>query len=478
MDARLAEYVRGQWPALVHYATLLCGDDGEAEEVVQATLTRVALRWRFVQDKSNPDGYVRRALIRACIASGKPRRREPVLDDIAGVVDVERSRQVDDSEMVRRALATLPPRQRAVLVLRYLDDASDATTADQLGCSVGTVRSQAAKGLARVGVLMNVPAGDGLQAPVTEIEERLRAALASAPRPVTRTAAPMAEMDRRLRRLRVRRAALAVVCLAVAAAVAIPLSHVRRHPPDRGAPAPHQVEPWPAHHLVDFASATAGGGFVWSTEQRAGKRGEISQVDRRDPRTGRVLQSFPVPAPERFVSYGLDRLWVWGGGDGVYPVGRLSVLDPTSGDLRSANLGREKGLAEFGVADDNAIAFGSQIAFGARESGGDVIAFDPAHPADLQQSVARLPGAVSLLSGQGMLIVRSHLGVVGQYPLAGGWPPAQPSEPITLRGYPLTAAPTGFWLWPAAGCCSRTSTGSRSAPRWVCRNRRQARVRR
>jgi RNA polymerase sigma-70 factor (sigma-E family) len=150
MDPRLTEYVRGQWPALVRYATMLCGDASEAEELVQSTLTRVALRWRFVNDKDNPDGYVRRALVRACIDSGKRRRREPALAVLPDVEVADRSRQVDDADQLRRALAALPPRQRAVLVLRYFDDTTEAGAAEILGCSVGTVKSQTAKGLAKL----------------------------------------------------------------------------------------------------------------------------------------------------------------------------------------------------------------------------------------------------------------------------------------------------------------------------------------
>jgi RNA polymerase sigma-70 factor (sigma-E family) len=160
VDARLADYVRGQWPALVRYTTLLCGDASEAEEIVQSTLTRVALRWRFVEDKGNPDGYVRRALIRASIDSGKRRRREPALERLPDVGIADPMSRVADADAVRRALATLPPRQRAVLVLRYLDDASEAKTAELLGCSVGTVKSQTAKGLAKLRDLVEVTAGD------------------------------------------------------------------------------------------------------------------------------------------------------------------------------------------------------------------------------------------------------------------------------------------------------------------------------
>ena len=150
MDARLAEYVRGQWPALVRYATILCGDPSEAEELVQSTLTRVAMRWRFINDKDNPDGYVKRALVRASIDSGKRRRREPTMVRLQESFVADPASQVADSDEVRRALAALPPRQRAVLVLRYLDDATEAQVADVLGCSVGTVKSQSARGLAKL----------------------------------------------------------------------------------------------------------------------------------------------------------------------------------------------------------------------------------------------------------------------------------------------------------------------------------------
>jgi RNA polymerase sigma-70 factor (sigma-E family) len=166
MDLRLTEYVRGQWPALVRYATMLCGDASEAEELVQSTLTRVALRWRFVNDKDNPDGYVRRALVRACIDSGRRRRREPALAVLPDVVVADRSRQVDDADQLRRALASLPPRQRAVLVLRYFDDTTEAGAAEILGCSVGTVKSQTAKGLAKLRDLVAIN-----DVTVTEVSE-------------------------------------------------------------------------------------------------------------------------------------------------------------------------------------------------------------------------------------------------------------------------------------------------------------------
>jgi RNA polymerase sigma-70 factor (sigma-E family) len=152
VDARLGDYVRGQWPALVRYATALCGDPTEAEELVQSALVRVAVRWPFVRDKDNPDGYVRRAIANGYLTTWRRlRSREtsvPEVPETATTADA--STGVDDVMTVRRALAGLPPRQRAVLVLRYLEDRSEQETAELLGCSVGTVKSQASKALAKL----------------------------------------------------------------------------------------------------------------------------------------------------------------------------------------------------------------------------------------------------------------------------------------------------------------------------------------
>ena len=151
MDARLSEYVRGQWPSLVRYATLLCGDAVEAEELVQSALVRVTLRWPFVRDKDNPDGYVKRAIVHGQINRWRRvGRHETVMRELPDVVVPDGSSAHAEHDAVRRALAALPPRQRAVLVLRYLDDRTEQETASLLGCSVGTVKSQTHKALAKL----------------------------------------------------------------------------------------------------------------------------------------------------------------------------------------------------------------------------------------------------------------------------------------------------------------------------------------
>jgi len=152
--------VRGQWPSLVRYGTLLCGDAVEAEELVQTALVRVALRWPFVRDKDDPSGYVKRAIVHANITRWRRvRSREISTEQLPERAVADGSDALVEHDLLRRALAQLPPRQRAVLVLRYLDDMTEQETAAVLGCSVGTVKSQAHKGLAK---LREAYAADGV----------------------------------------------------------------------------------------------------------------------------------------------------------------------------------------------------------------------------------------------------------------------------------------------------------------------------
>jgi RNA polymerase sigma-70 factor (sigma-E family) len=159
VDPRLGDYVRGQWPALVRYATALCGDAAQGEELVQSALVRVALRWPFLRDKDDPSAYVRKAIVNA--QRNRWRRltaRETSVAEPPEASVADATASVDDHELVRKALATLPARQRAVLVLRFLEDQSEQQTAALLGCSVGTVKSQTSKGLAK---LRSALAGEG-----------------------------------------------------------------------------------------------------------------------------------------------------------------------------------------------------------------------------------------------------------------------------------------------------------------------------
>ena len=146
------DYVAGRQRALLRTARMLTGDEQMAEDLVQTTLERVWPHWQRVARDRDPDAYVRRVLVNTYSSwwRRKWRGEQPTSDlpEITGVDDdFARS---DLADAIRRLLPTLPPRQRAVLVLRYYDDLTETATADVLGCSVGTVKSQVSKALARL----------------------------------------------------------------------------------------------------------------------------------------------------------------------------------------------------------------------------------------------------------------------------------------------------------------------------------------
>ena len=144
LDALVAE--RGD--ALLATATLLAGSRTAGEDLLQAALERVLRRWSRV--RGDPEGYVRRTLYHLAVDQWRRRRRrpevhlavEPPVADDAGGVQLRHA--------LVQAMALLPPRQRAVLVLRYWEQLSEAEAAEVLGCSAGTVKSSASRGLARL----------------------------------------------------------------------------------------------------------------------------------------------------------------------------------------------------------------------------------------------------------------------------------------------------------------------------------------
>lgn len=142
-------FVAARSPSLLWFAHLLTGERHAAEDVVQTALAKTALGWSRVRRKENPEGYIRRAIVNTHLNAQrrKPWREQP-REHIPEDVEARRPEaEVDDRDAMWHALDSLPPRQRAVLVLRYYEDLSEADIADVLGCSRGTVKSQAAKGL-------------------------------------------------------------------------------------------------------------------------------------------------------------------------------------------------------------------------------------------------------------------------------------------------------------------------------------------
>jgi RNA polymerase sigma-70 factor (sigma-E family) len=144
-------FVAHRLPALYRYARTLTGSRHDAEDLVQEALTRTGVAWRRVRRKDDPEGYVRTTMIRI-IANRwrRPYREYPVLqvpDRPEADIDLER---VTEDSAFHAALAGLPLRMRAVLVLRYVDQLSDPQIAVLIGCSVGTVRSQASRALSKL----------------------------------------------------------------------------------------------------------------------------------------------------------------------------------------------------------------------------------------------------------------------------------------------------------------------------------------
>ena len=157
MDAERSfeDYVRGRWASWFRVALLLTGDHHLAEDLVQQALLRMAGRWRQVASAGDPDAYIKRILYREHVSWWR-RRRRGVPEVPAAEADrttPDPSENVADAVTLRGALARLAPGQRAVLVLRYYEDLTEAQTADVLGIRIGSVKSQARDGLARLRAL-------------------------------------------------------------------------------------------------------------------------------------------------------------------------------------------------------------------------------------------------------------------------------------------------------------------------------------
>ena len=145
-DAEFVAFVAASQDQLRRVAYLMCGDWHRAEDVVQTALAGVYVKWSRIREVPGPWPYARRAVVNATVDEGRrPWRREHVGHEPAEVAAPE-GPGLDDGTL--RALSALPARQRAVVVLRYIEDLDVETVAELLGISAGTVKSQAARGLA------------------------------------------------------------------------------------------------------------------------------------------------------------------------------------------------------------------------------------------------------------------------------------------------------------------------------------------
>lgn len=159
-DDEFADFVAARYRALVRTGLGLTGDVGHAEDLAQSALMKTYLSWGRLREPENAEAYARRTLVRLALRERQRRWHGEIsaerLPEPVGAFRPSGDR-TDLALDVRAALAALPADQRAVLVLRYLDDQSEAETAAALGISLGTVKSRAARGLAslrRAGLLV------------------------------------------------------------------------------------------------------------------------------------------------------------------------------------------------------------------------------------------------------------------------------------------------------------------------------------
>jgi RNA polymerase sigma-70 factor (sigma-E family) len=151
-EAEFGEFMHSRWPQLVRLGYVLTGDKGLAEDLAQTALARAYASWPRIRRAGDPDAYVRRVMVNANRSRFRKRRvaeqltatvPEPALVDAVG--------GSDDRVTLMAALMSLPVGQRSVVVvLRFWLDMTETQVAEALGCSVGTVKSQASRALARL----------------------------------------------------------------------------------------------------------------------------------------------------------------------------------------------------------------------------------------------------------------------------------------------------------------------------------------
>jgi RNA polymerase sigma-70 factor (sigma-E family) len=152
-----ADFVGLRYGDLLRTAFLLTGSHHAAEDLVQACLLKAMPRWDRIDE---PMTYLRRVMVNQRVSWWRRLRRELPQADPPDHPAPDRIGGADERTVILAALAQLPPRMRAVLVLRYWEDQSEAETADLLGCSIGTVKAQASRGLARLRVVLGTTSAD------------------------------------------------------------------------------------------------------------------------------------------------------------------------------------------------------------------------------------------------------------------------------------------------------------------------------
>jgi RNA polymerase sigma-70 factor (sigma-E family) len=156
-DAGYLDYVNGRVVALRRMAFLLCGNPDQADDLVQETITKLYARWPRISQADNVDAYVHTMIVRAFLDEKRRGWWRVGLFASAPERPVLPSSPVEEQATLRAALAQVPARQQAVLVLRFLCDLPVAEVARILGCTDGTVKSQTSHGLKRLRQILDEP---------------------------------------------------------------------------------------------------------------------------------------------------------------------------------------------------------------------------------------------------------------------------------------------------------------------------------
>ena len=218
-ESEFAAFAEACRPALRRTAYLMCGDWERAADITQEAMIRVYVAWPRLEQDHGLRAYARRAVVSVAIEQARKRSsREVPTADLGDRLVEDAADHVVDRLLLMTALAELPARQRACVVLRYYEDLSVEAVAEALGCRTGTVKSQTARGLEALraayarhgGELLVRPGmpgrGEGGHAMSTELHAALREAVADAPFDESDLRAVIDAGSRRLRR----RAALRV----------------------------------------------------------------------------------------------------------------------------------------------------------------------------------------------------------------------------------------------------------------------------
>lgn len=153
-DDEFADFAAAAAPRLLRSAWLICGDATQAEGLVQSAMLKVHLRWSRLRTKQ-PLAHARKCILNDHIDDHRRRRRETTVSALPEVQHLDHGPEdtdhgPEDTDHVVRLLATLPPRERQVVVLRHYAGLPESEVAELVGISIGTVKSSASRGLAKL----------------------------------------------------------------------------------------------------------------------------------------------------------------------------------------------------------------------------------------------------------------------------------------------------------------------------------------